>query len=118
MQSRSSTTSSSRIRMCNDFLDVRIELRHSEKVAKEVSMDDLANRPHDLYYLHELADFFGPSDDRFWNTLDVAHRVLLDAVGLKETWEMCRAAQLRPERITRDAAEQKFRKENDAKEKV
>jgi len=81
--------------MCNDFLDVRIEeLRHSEKVAKEVSMDD-------LYYLHELADFFEPSDDRFWNTLDVAHGVLLDAAGLKETWEMRCAAQLRRERIIR-----------------
>ena len=33
-------------------------------VAKEVGMDDLANRLHDLFYFHELADVFEPPDDR------------------------------------------------------
>ena len=43
----------------------RQELRQSERVAKEVGVDDLGNRFHDFYYLHELADFFEPSDDQF-----------------------------------------------------
>ena len=35
--------------MCNKFFDVRIEeLLQSEKVAKQVAMEDLANRLHDL----------------------------------------------------------------------
>jgi hypothetical protein len=86
---------------CNEFLDVRAaELRQSEKIAKEVSMEDLANGLYDLYSLHELATTFGLSDDRFWNTLDVAHRVLLDAAGLKKTWEMRHEAQVRRERIS------------------
>jgi len=108
---------------CNEFLDVRIqELRQSEKIAKEVSLDDLANGLYDLYSLHQLADFFGLSDDRFWNTLDVAHRVLLDAAGLKKTWET-RSEETRseekpqPEQVTHEKAEEELRKENEAEEK-
>jgi len=92
---------------CNEFVDVRTtELRQSEKIAKEVSADDLANGLYDLYSLHELADFLGLSDDRFWNTLHVAHRVLIDAAGLKKTWEK------------RRVAEEMLCKENEAEEKV
>jgi hypothetical protein len=104
---------------CNEFLDVRIqELRQSEKIAKEVSMSDLGDGLHNLYAFHRLADHLGLSDDRFWNTLDVAHRVLLDAAGLKKTWETRNEVQLRRERITREEAEQKLRKENEAEEKI
>ena len=104
---------------CNEFLDVRIEeLRQSEKIAKEVSMDDLADGLRDLYSFHQLADFLGLSDDRFWNTLDVAHRVLLDAAGLKQTWKMRHETEERRERILREEAEQKVRKENEAEEKA
>ena len=104
---------------CNEFLDVRItELRQSEKIAREVSMENLANGLHELYSLHELSDYLGLSDDRFWNTLHVAHRVLIDAAGLKKTWEMRQEAQLRRERIMREEAEEKLRKENEAEEKV
>ena len=104
---------------CNEFLDVRIlELRQSEKVAKEVSMDNLAKGLQDVYALHELADYFGLSDDRFWNTIHVAHRVLLDAAGLKRTWQTRREAQERRERILREEAEDKLRKENEAEEKI
>ena len=104
---------------CNEFLDVRIEeLRQSEKIAKEVSMDDLANGLYDLYALHQLADFFGLSDDRFWNTLDVAHRVLLDAAGLKQTSQTRPEAPLHEERATHEETEEKLRKENEAEEKA
>ena len=104
---------------CNEFLDVRIlELRQSEKIAKEVSIDHLADGLYSLYSLHRLADFFGLSDDRFWNTLDVAHRVLLDAAGLKKTQEIRQEAQLQREQTLREEAEQKLRKENEAEEKV
>ena len=92
---------------CNEFLDVRIaELRQSEKIAQEVSREILGDRLHDLYSLHGLADFLGLSDDRFWNTLHVAHRVLLDAAGLKEKFE------------TRRNEAEKLRKENEAEEKA
>ena len=104
---------------CNEFLDVRItELRQSEKIAKEVSMGDLAYGLYDLYSLHELADFFGLSDDRFWNTLDVAHRVLLDAAGLKKTWEARDEAQLQKDQVMQKEAEEKLREENEAEEKI
>jgi len=103
---------------CNEFLDVRIqELRQSEKIAKEVSLDDLANGLYDLYSLHQLADFFGLSDDRFWNTLDVAHRVLLDAAGLKKTWETRSEEKPQQEQVIREKAEEELRKENEAEEK-
>jgi hypothetical protein len=103
---------------CNEFLDVRVqELRQSEKIAKEVSLGDLASGLYDLYALHQLADFFGLSDDRFWNTLDVAHRVLLDAAGLKKTWEMSSEEQPQQERVMREEAEW-LRKEDEAEEKA
>ena len=104
---------------CNEFLDVRVtELRQSEKIAKEVSMDNVASGLYDLYSLHELADYLGLSDDRFWNTVHVAHRVLLDAASLKKTWESRREFELQQERILREQAEQKLRKENEAEEKI
>jgi len=104
---------------CNEFLDVRVqELRQSEKIAQEVSMENLASGLYDLYSLHEVADYLGLSDDRFWNTLDVAHRVLLDAAGLKRTWQTRHDAQVRRERINREEAEEKLRKENEAEEKI
>ena len=40
-------------------------------------MGGLSNGLYDLYSLHELGNFYGLSDDRFWNTLG--------AVGLKQT---------------------------------
>lgn len=92
---------------CNEFLDVRIaELRQSEKIAQEVSREILGNCLYDLHSLHGLADFLGLSDDRFWNTLHVAHRVLLDAAGLKEKFE------------TRRKEAEKLREENKAEEKA
>ena len=98
---------------CNEFLDVRVqELRQSEKIAKEVSMGDLAYGLYDLYSLHELADFFGLSDDRFWNTLDVAHRVLLDAAGLKKTWETRGEAQTEQEQVMQKEAPRRARGED------
>ena len=104
---------------CNEFLDVRIqELRQSEKIAKDVSWDHLSDGLHSLHSLHRTADFFGLSDDRFWNTLDVAHRVLLDAAGLKKAWEIRREGELQRERILREAAEEELRKENEAEEKA
>ena len=104
---------------CNEFLDVRIEeLRQSEKIAKEVSMDDLSDGLHRLYSLHGVADFMGLSDDRFWNTLDVAHRVLLDAAGLKKTWETRRETQAQQEQVMEKEAEEKLREENEAEEKI
>jgi hypothetical protein len=104
---------------CNEFLDVRMtELRQSEKIAQEVSIENLRKGLHDLYSLHELADYLGLSDDRFWNTLHVAHRVLLDAASLKVTWKTRHEAQLRRERIMREEAEEKLRKENEAEEKI
>jgi hypothetical protein len=104
---------------CNEFLDVRAaELRQSEKIAKDVSIEDLSNGLYDLYSLHSLADYLGLSDDRFWNTLHVAHRVLIDAAGLKKTWEMRREAQVQRERVMREEAERKLRKENEAEEKA
>ena len=67
-------------------------------------MDHLSNDLHDLYSPDELGHFYRLSDDRFWNTLD--------AVGLKKTWQMRHGAQLRHERIVREAVEQRLRKEN------
>jgi len=82
-------------------------------------MNDLANGLYDLYSLHELADFFGLSDDRFWNTLNVAHRVLLDAAGLrKKTWQTRREAQLQQEQVMREEADEKLHEENEAEEKI
>ena len=104
---------------CNEFLDVRIaELRQSEKIAQEVSMENLGKGIHDVHSLHSLADYLGLSDDRFWNTIHVAHRVLLDAAGLKRTWATRHEAQARQDRIRREEAEEKLRKENEAEEKV
>ena len=98
---------------CNKFLDVRVqELRQSEKIAKEVSMGDLAYGLDDLYSFHELADFFGLSDDRFWNTLDVAHHVLLDAAGLKKTWETRGEAQTEQEQVMQKEAPRRARGED------
>jgi hypothetical protein len=104
---------------CNEFLDVRVaELRQSEKIAQEVTLENLTSGLFDLFSLHELADYLGLSDDRFWNTINVAHRVLLDAAGLKQTWKTRQEAQLRRERIKREEAEEKLRKENEAEEKI
>ena len=104
---------------CNEFVDVRTsELRQSEKIAKEVSMDDLSEGLYALYSLHGVADFLGLSDDRFWNTLDVAHRVLLDAAGLKMTWKMRQADQPQQEQVMQKEAEEKLREEDEAEEKI
>ena len=104
---------------CNEFLDVRMaELRQSEKIANEVTMENLTNGLFDLHSLYKLADYLGLSDDRFWNTIDVAHRVLLDAAGLKRTWQTRDEAQARVARIRREQAEEKLRKEDKAEEKI
>ena len=102
---------------CNEFVDVRIsELRQSEKIAKEVTMDDISSGLQALHSLHRVADSLGLSDDRFWNTLDVAHRVLLDAASLKVTQQMRPADQLPPEPILREAVEQELPKENEVED--
>jgi hypothetical protein len=104
---------------CHEIVDVRTaELQQSEKIAREVSPDNLANGIRDLYSLHELGDYLGLSDDRFWNTILIAQRVLLDAAGLRRTWDARREARLRHERIMGEEAEEKLRKENEAEEKV
>ena len=81
-------------------------------------MENLTNGLFDLHSLYELADYLGLSDDRFWNTIDVAHRVLLDAAGLKKTWQTRHEAQARDARIKRERAEEILRKENEAEEKI
>ena len=75
-------------------------------------MTDLANGLYDLHSLHEPADFFALSDDRFWNTLDVVHRILVDAAGLKETWQTRGG-----EQVMREETE-KHQEENETKEKI
>jgi hypothetical protein len=104
---------------CCEIVDVRTaELRQSEKIAREVSPDNLANRIHDLYSLHRLGDQLGLSDDRFWNTITIAQRILLDAAGLQHTWETRREVRLRRELVMREEAEEKLRKENETEEKI
>ena len=46
--------------------------------------------------------------DRFWNTIDVAHRVLLDAAGLKKTWQTRHEAQARTSRGSAPKGEEKI----------
>ena len=78
---------------------------------------DLANGLYELYSLHELADFFGLSGDRFRNTFDVVHRALLDAAGLTKTRQTRNEAKFQQEQVMREEAE-KLQEESEAEEKI